>query len=568
MSLAGDRNAEKVATYLLCGELVRWRYVPRHKKGQIPRLPARRAEERRNLMPFVSYAQNYEDVLLWRALRHVEDGFYVDVGAADPIEHSVTRAFYERGWTGVNIEPVTSYFERLVADRPRDLNLLVLAGAQPGLGTIHVISGTGLSTMDAEFASRHAEKGRSSTPETLPIVPLRGILSTHGDRPIHFLKIDVEGAERAVLEGVDFELTRPWIVVVEATEPETQIRTDHLWADLLLTKGYSFVVFDGLNCFYVAEEHANLKEVLALPPNDFDNFRRYADHLVLEQLERANIELTRLSAIERSYEAMHAGLPKMQDLQADRDRLARHVAALEANRADTAEEHEKITLELDRCRSELEKTAAEAANLSASLADAQTGRALTARQIAQLRATLVQVRHDFAGQNTALNEAREEAAALSVSLAKTTVERFRMREQIGLLNRHVNLLDGRIYSLEILVEDWRARFRQIFESKSWRLTSPIRRAGLLTLRLRGVSTGDAEAHFVTIPAMPALPRAPVLPPAPEAPAPQPVESSHRLLVAPDKAIAEADLRGAALPASAGAILARLEALAHSDPSVT
>ena len=35
-------------------------------------------------MTFVSYAQNGEDVVLWRALSHVENGFYVDVGAADP----------------------------------------------------------------------------------------------------------------------------------------------------------------------------------------------------------------------------------------------------------------------------------------------------------------------------------------------------------------------------------------------------------------------------------------------------------------------------------------------------
>ena len=32
----------------------------------------------------VSHAQNFEDVMLARALRDVEDGFYVDVGAWDP----------------------------------------------------------------------------------------------------------------------------------------------------------------------------------------------------------------------------------------------------------------------------------------------------------------------------------------------------------------------------------------------------------------------------------------------------------------------------------------------------
>jgi FkbM family methyltransferase len=151
--------------------------------------------QERTLMPFVSYAQNYEDVILWRVLREVENGFYVDVGAADPVEDSVTRAFYNRGWSGINIEPPEGYYARLVADRPRDLKLRVLAGAQSGVGTIHVIEGpTGLSTTNADFAARKAGKGRSSTLETLPVLSLDIILRWHGDKPIHFLKIDVEGA--------------------------------------------------------------------------------------------------------------------------------------------------------------------------------------------------------------------------------------------------------------------------------------------------------------------------------------------------------------------------------------
>ena len=44
-------------------------------------------------MPFVSYAQNLEYVMLKRALADVGRGFYVDLGAADPDEYSVTKAF-------------------------------------------------------------------------------------------------------------------------------------------------------------------------------------------------------------------------------------------------------------------------------------------------------------------------------------------------------------------------------------------------------------------------------------------------------------------------------------------
>jgi hypothetical protein len=54
-------------------------------------------------MPLISYAQNAEDVLLWRALGAVQDGFYIDVGANDPQEGSVTKLFYDAGWHGINV---------------------------------------------------------------------------------------------------------------------------------------------------------------------------------------------------------------------------------------------------------------------------------------------------------------------------------------------------------------------------------------------------------------------------------------------------------------------------------
>jgi hypothetical protein len=47
-------------------------------------------------MPF-SFAQNAEDVLLWRCFREKKPGFYVDVNASSPISDSVTHLFYEQG---------------------------------------------------------------------------------------------------------------------------------------------------------------------------------------------------------------------------------------------------------------------------------------------------------------------------------------------------------------------------------------------------------------------------------------------------------------------------------------
>ena len=64
-------------------------------------------------MSIVSYAQNFEDVMLHRALKNIDQGFYIDVGANDPEIDSVTKAFYDMGWRGINIEPVAEWFEKL-----------------------------------------------------------------------------------------------------------------------------------------------------------------------------------------------------------------------------------------------------------------------------------------------------------------------------------------------------------------------------------------------------------------------------------------------------------------------
>src|SRR5258708_13740213 len=97
-------------------------------------------------MPFISYAQNCEDVILWRALRDVDRGFYVDIGAADPKEGSVTQAFYERGCSGVNIEPQADYFEGLVQARDRDTNRRIAVGRAAGGTNFYILPPTRLST--------------------------------------------------------------------------------------------------------------------------------------------------------------------------------------------------------------------------------------------------------------------------------------------------------------------------------------------------------------------------------------------------------------------------------------
>lgn len=216
-----------------------------------------------------SYSDRLEDVLLYRVLRHVSGGFYIDVGANHPEITSVTKLFYDLGWSGINIEPSRSWFDALASERPRDVNLCLAAGAENGTVELHDIVGTGLSTVVAEFAQRHEAAGFERRTYSVLVRTLRDICDEHVRSAIHFLKIDVEGAEAAVIAGSDWQRYRPWVVLVEANEPLTDIPSHAGWEPLLIDARYEFAMSDGLNRYYVASEHCDLLARFAVPVDDY-----------------------------------------------------------------------------------------------------------------------------------------------------------------------------------------------------------------------------------------------------------------------------------------------------------
>lgn len=217
--------------------------------------------------PFISYAQHGEDVILWRALGADGPGYYVDVGAFDPTEDSVTRALYERGWRGMNIEPQPERLALFEEERPEDVNLCLAVGAADGRAPLYVDGPN--ASLDAMLAT-----GDSPAPLTVEVRTLATVLRDHGVRTVDVLKVDVEGGEPDVIAGLDLEAVRPRVVVVEGMSPIGGRGPGDRAVDLLVAGGYRHCLFDGLNHYLTTDD--SLVEALSVPANPTDLYERIA----------------------------------------------------------------------------------------------------------------------------------------------------------------------------------------------------------------------------------------------------------------------------------------------------
>jgi len=261
----------------------------------------------------ISYAQNFEDVILERFFKGQKTGFYVDIGAADPVKDSVTKHFYDKKWRGINIEPSPVLFKKLVQERKRDINLNFIISNQESLNAFFDIPNSGLSSIYQDCASSALEKEgqkdydgcalNSFEKILIESKRLTSILEQYANNiKIDFLKIDVEGTEREVIESNNWNVFRPKVLIIEATVPNSPITNFESWDQLLIQSDYIFVYFDGLNRFYLRNDLFKYKEVFSYPPCVFDEFIQYSE--VKKQLQ-LSVLLSQQQELQSQYQELH-----------------------------------------------------------------------------------------------------------------------------------------------------------------------------------------------------------------------------------------------------------------------
>lgn len=214
----------------------------------------------------VSYAQNLEDYVLWRALGERRDGFYVDVGGGHPVADNVSCWFYLQGWRGIVVEPQEQLARAYASARPRDTVFCGVAGARDGEVEFHEVDRLhGFSSLRPEAAAVAERFGAATRVRRVPMLTLGALVDREGAREIDFLKIDVEGAEADVLAGLDLARIRPKALCIEAVAPGDMAENWSGWEPRLLDASYDFMLFDGLNRFYAARE---AQDVIARFPRE------------------------------------------------------------------------------------------------------------------------------------------------------------------------------------------------------------------------------------------------------------------------------------------------------------
>ena len=94
----------------------------------------------------MSYSQNAEEQHILRIVGD-QPGRFLDIGAYNPKLFSNTRALYERGWSGVMVEPSPGPFESLLREYGNDDRIKLICAAVTVIGGEDIV--TLYATQDA-----------------------------------------------------------------------------------------------------------------------------------------------------------------------------------------------------------------------------------------------------------------------------------------------------------------------------------------------------------------------------------------------------------------------------------
>ena len=201
-----------------------------------------------NNVTMKSYSQDGEDLILWSFLKYRKNGYYIDIGAHHPKRLSNTYKFYKNGWRGINIDPTPGSMRLFNKLRPLDTNIEMGISDEPGEVDFYMFNEPALNSFDKELSlSRHDPnefKVQIIETKSVEVCTLNSIIENYlpsSVLEIDFLTIDVEGFDFKVINSLDLEKYKPYIIAIEITD----LKVDDVMSSNISTHlgkyGYSII---------------------------------------------------------------------------------------------------------------------------------------------------------------------------------------------------------------------------------------------------------------------------------------------------------------------------------------
>lgn len=194
---------------------------------------------------YPSFSQMGEDMILKKIFENQEKGFYVDIGAYHPKQHSNTYYFYINGWRGINVDAMPGSMSEFKKYRPRDINIEVGISDKKEQTYLYIFNQPALNTVSHEIALKKENETtyKIINKKKIKTDKLGNVLKKYLPKNtiIDLLSIDVEGIDYLVLVSNNWDIFRPRVIVIEDSSFILENFKDSRIYNFLINKGYIFL---------------------------------------------------------------------------------------------------------------------------------------------------------------------------------------------------------------------------------------------------------------------------------------------------------------------------------------
>jgi len=193
------------------------------------------------------YSQDDEETLIRAFFQDRRGGFFLDVGAGDPIRHSTTYYLEKHlGWTGIAVDAIAEYTDAYAKERPGTRFFTYFAGNKSAAVHDFFVS------EDRNFSSATGADPRGGVyrKRKVATIALDDLLKREQVDHLDFLSMDIEGSEPLALAGLDVPRYRPELVCVEISSPEIGRTIAEYFALRDCREVSAYRAIDGINRYY------------------------------------------------------------------------------------------------------------------------------------------------------------------------------------------------------------------------------------------------------------------------------------------------------------------------------